>query len=333
MKILITGIYGFAAGYLAEHLFERHPSAEIFGIGRKSERSEFSHPVFSTPRARAMRLAVLDLTDQEKVFSCFREISPDSIFHLAAQSTVVGSWNDPRSALQNNILSSVNVLEAVRRIQKGDYNPRVLLVGSSEQYGYVSPDELPLHETCEMRPSSPYAVSKLTQDFLGLQYSLSYKLCVLRVRPFNHSGAGRDRAFVDSGFAYQIARIEESLQEPEISVGNLEAIRDFSDVRDIVRAYADIVEKGVPGEVYNACSGEKIAIKDILQNLLSLSTKRGIRVIQDPSRMRPSDNPILYGSHEKITQATGWKPKYSFLHDTIPEVVNFWRKEISRKKI
>lgn len=318
MRVLITGAGGFAGKHLIDFIRNHFPKEEIFAINRNAE---------SEPGAK-VKVFRCDLTQKYATSALFQDIMPERVFHLAAQSVVTSSWQDPSATLMNNIVSSINVLEALRNLKTPLYNPSILLVGSSEQYGYVTPDELPLRETNLMRPASPYAVSKVTQDFLGWQYFLSYGLTVFRARAFNHSGAGRDKVFVDSSFANQIAQIEKGNMDPKISVGNLEAVRDFSDVRDVVRAYWIVTEKGKPGEAYNVCSGKGIKIRQILDWLLEYSRVKNIQVVSDPSRLRPSDNPILYGSYEKLHSATGWFPKFSFLDDTLKGVLEYWRKHV-----
>ncbi len=322
MTIIITGITGFVGPYLTAHIREQNPSARIVGVGKASHFS-FSGGVYER----------CDLVDKAAVFRLVKQYRPDMIFHLAAQSSVYASWEDAEGTLMNNIRSAVHILEAVREYMSQEYRPRVLFVGSSEQYGSISEENLPLRENDLMRPASPYAVSKVAQDHLGLQYFLSYGVPVVRVRAFNHSGPGRSQEYVDSNFARQIALIEHGKQDPVIEVGNTGAVRDFSDVRDIVRAYWFALQKGIPGEVYNVCSGNQYVIQEILEELLSLSRISHIRVYQDPARMRPSDNPILYGTADKLRRETGWKPHYSYMHDTLPSLLSYWREKVSMDDI
>jgi GDP-4-dehydro-6-deoxy-D-mannose reductase len=200
---------------------------------------------------------------------------------------------------------------------------RIQIAGSSEEYGMVYENEIPIKETNPLRPLSPYAVSKVAHDLLGYQYYKSYKLYIVRTRGFNHSGPRRGEVFVESNFPKQIAEIEKGLKEPVIHVGNLEAKRDFTDVRDMVRGYWLSLEKCDPGEVYNICSGRAFKIKEVLDILLSLS-KVKVEVKQDPTRMRPSDVPILLGDHTKFSEKTGWQPTIPF-EKTLEDILNYWR--------
>jgi len=270
-----------------------------------------------------LRLRHADLRDPEGVHALVGEVQPDCIFHLAAQSFVPTSFADPWDTLQTNVRAQLNLLEAVRRSGR---DVRVLVVGSTEEYGAPKPDELPLTEESALRPSNPYAVSKVAQDFMGLQYHLAYGLPVVRVRPFNHTGPGQAPRFVVPAFASQIARIEAGLQEPVMKVGNLDAARDFTDVRDIVRAYHLAVEQGEPGDVYNLASGQPQSVRGLLEMLLSYS-QVDIRVERDPDRYRPVDVPVVYGSAEKFHRRTGWEPQIPF-EQTLRDVLAYWREQI-----
>ena len=235
------------------------------------------------------------------------------------------SWLAPAETLETNILGQCNLLEAVRKVGKG-YNPVILIAGSSEEYGLVKSSEVPIKETNPLRPMSPYAISKIAQDFMGYQYYKSYGMKIIRARAFNHSGARRGEVFVDSNFAKQIAEIEAGLNKPIIKVGNLNAIRDFTDVRDIVRAYWLASEKCEYGEVYNICSNKGIKVSDVLRMLLKLSGLKKVRIVKDPTRQRPSDVPILIGDCKKFRKATGWKPEINY-RDTLLSMLSFWRKK------
>jgi GDP-4-dehydro-6-deoxy-D-mannose reductase len=251
------------------------------------------------------------------------EFEPDVIFHLAAQSFVPSSFADPWDTLENNIRSQLNILEAVRWLGRA---ARVLVIGSNEEYGSPRPEELPLTEESPLRPSSPYAVSKVAQDFLGLQYHLAYGVDVVRLRPFNHTGPGQSPRFVVPAFASQVARIEAGLQEPVMRVGNLDVARDFTDVRDIVRAYYLAATRAEPGEVYNLASGRPQSVRGLLETLLSLSTAE-IRVEVDPDRYRPADTPVAYGSAERFHRQTGWEPEIPF-EQTLRDVLEYWREQV-----
>jgi GDP-4-dehydro-6-deoxy-D-mannose reductase len=247
------------------------------------------------------------------------------VFHLAAQPFVPQSWADPWDTFETNLRSQLNLFEALLR--RGA-PARMLVVGSNEEYGLVSPDSLPLRENSPLRPDSPYGVSKVTQDYLGLQYFLSHQLPVVRVRPFNHIGPRQSEKFVAPAFARQIASIEAGLAPPVIKVGNLTAQRDFTDVRDMMRGYRLAIEKGEPGEVYNIGSGTPRSVQQLLDILLGLSAVP-IRVEQDPDRMRPSDNPIAYCDASKFATCTGWQPIIPFAQ-TLRDVLDDWRQRVRR---
>jgi len=282
----------------------------------------YPHPVDAQPQEPRLRLRHADLRDPEGVQVLVGEVQPDCIFHLAAQSFVPASFADPWDTLQNNIRAQLNLLEAVRRSGR---DVRVLVIGSNEEYGAPRPEELPQTEESPLRPNNPYAVSKVAQDFLGLQYYLAYGLSVVRVRPFNHTGPGQAPRFVVPAFASQIARIEAGLQAPVMQVGNLEAARDFTDVRDIVRAYHLAVSQGEPGEVYNLASGRPQSVRGLLEMLLSYSRTQ-IRVERDPSRYRPVDVPVVYGSAAKFHRRTGWEPQIP-LEQTLRDILAYWREQ------
>lgn len=275
------------------------------------------------PGAGRLRLVWADLREPHAVRVLLDEVRPDSIFHLAAQAAVPASYEDPWETLETNVRSQLNVLEAVRRAVRA---VTVLVVGSSEEYGAPAPDELPQTEASLLRPGTPYAVSKVAQDLMGLQYHLSYGMSVVRVRPFNHTGPGQSDRFVVPAFAAQIARIEAGHQEPVLRVGNLEALRDFSDVRDIVRAYHLALTQGEPGEVYNLASGRPRAIRELLDVLLRYSSA-AIRVEPDPARTRPLDVLVAYGSAEKFRQRTGWEPRIP-LDQTLQDTLDYWRAQV-----
>ncbi len=205
-------------------------------------------------------------------------------------------------------------------------SPRILVIGSGEEYGRAPAEEMPFTETHPLHPENPYSVSKVTQDVMGYQYFISYELPVMRVRPFNHVGPGQSERFVVAAFASQIARIEAGLQEPVMRVGNLTPARDFTDVRDVVRAYEGLLLHGNPGEVYNVASGTPRTIRSILDGPLAL-TEAEIRVEIDPQRYRPADVPVIYGSYAKLEAATGWRPEIPF-EQTLLDVLNEWRAKV-----
>ena len=316
MRALITGVGGFAGSHLSDYLFDK---TDWQVLGCVLPGWDCSH------LDRRVTCLELDLRDREAVRAMLEQVTPDVIFHLAAQAFVPVSWQDPWDTLENNIRAEANILDGLVKLGA---KPGVMVVGSNEEYGLVRPDELPLREDSPLRPNSPYAVSKVAQDFLGLSYFLSHGLPVVRVRPFNHIGPRQAEGFVAPAFAKQIALIEAGQQEPVIRVGNLDVQRDFSDVRDVVRAYHLAVTRGQPGQVYNIGSGQPRAVKALLETLLSLSAMP-IRVEIDPARMRPSDTPVAYCDASKLRAATGWEPRVPF-EQTLRDVLDDWRVRINK---
>ncbi len=316
MKVLITGITGFGGSHLAEYALAQ--GAEVYGTVRwRSDRTNIAH------LRDSITLLDCDLTDASATLQAVLEARPDRIFHLAAQTFVPTSWRAPAGTLTTNVIAALNIFEAVRA---WGANPPILNVSSSEVYGLVQPDEVPLTEEQPLRPLSPYAVSKAVQDLLGYQYHRSYGLRIVRTRTFNHSGPRQHEVFVVPAFARQIAEAEAGRREPVILVGNLESRRDFTDVRDVVRAYWLALEHGVPGEAYNVCAGQAHTIQEVLDTLLSLATVP-ITVQQDPRRMRPSDVPLVLGDFHKLQAATGWQPEIP-LHQMLRDVLDYWRARV-----
>ena len=313
-KVLITGVTGFAGSHLVEYLHSRG-DCEIHGIYRWRSRTENIEHLMDV-----IKMHECDLRDATNTYETIERIRPDWIFHLAAQSFVPTSWVAPSESLTTNVMAQVNIFEAVRRL---GLKTRIQLACSSEEYGMVYPDETPIKETNPLRPLSPYAVSKVAQDMLGYQYWMSWKVDSVRTRGFNHEGPRRGPVFVASDFAKQIADIEKGKKAPVLHVGNLEAKRDFTDVRDMVRAYVLALEKCEPGEVYNIASGSAWTIQAVLDHLLGL-TKMKIEVKQDPARLRPSDVPILLGDNSKFVKATGWQPTIKF-EQTLADMLEYWR--------
>jgi GDP-4-dehydro-6-deoxy-D-mannose reductase len=317
MRLLITGITGFVGSHFAEFALAR--GIEVYGSCRwRSKTENIDHL-----RDR-IHLIESDLRDLSSVQNLLELSSPDFIVHLAAQSYVAVSWHTPAETLHTNAISQVNLLEAIRTRRQTP--PRFLVIGSSEEYGLVHEDELPISETNPLRPLSPYAVSKVTQDLMGYQYFKSYGMPIVRTRAFNHEGPRRGDVFVTSNFARQIAEMEAGRREPVLLVGNLRARRDYTDVRDIVRGYWRLLEDGEPGEVYNLCSGRAWAIQDILDFLLAQTTVRPL-VKEDPTRLRPSDVPVLIGNASKIGKAVGWEPQIPF-EQTLGDLLQFWRDRV-----
>jgi GDP-4-dehydro-6-deoxy-D-mannose reductase len=315
-KVLITGVTGFAGSHLAELLLKE--GIEVHGVQRwRSKNDNIEHI------KDKIQFHEADLLDAHSLYKVVDEVRPKYIFHLAAQSYVQSSWASPANTLEVNITGSVHLFEAVR---KTDLNIVIQIACSSEEYGKVLSNELPIKETNPLRPLSPYAVSKLAMDYLGYQYYESYGVKVIRTRGFNHTGPRRGDVFAESTFAKQIAEIEKGKREPVVFVGNLNAVRDYTDVRDMVRAYYLAVQKCQPGEVYNIASGSGWKIKDVLELLLSYS-KIKIKVKEDKERMRPSDVEVLIGDSMKFRKATGWTAEIPF-KKTMHDLLNYWREKV-----
>ncbi|HLA75970.1 MAG TPA: GDP-mannose 4,6-dehydratase [Vicinamibacteria bacterium] len=320
MRVLVTGIAGFVGGHLADFLRTQRPEVQVFGLLRPHG-SPLELPARVFP-------VEADLEDSAAVEAAFDVVHPDRIIHLAAQSSVHRSWEDPAGTLRTNVLGLLNMLEAVRRRALA---PRILVIGSAEEYGLVEPKEIPLAETAPLRPNSPYAVSKVSQSYLALQYALSHQMAIIRTRTFHHTGPGRGEIFAESSFARQIAEIELGRRPPLIEVGNLEAIRDFSDVRDVVRAYWALLDRGEPGEVYNVCSGRSLRIRDLLDRLIALA-EVDVEIRVDGSRLRPADIPALVGDPRKLQQATGYAQKIE-LAETLADLLRYWRERLGAGRL
>jgi GDP-4-dehydro-6-deoxy-D-mannose reductase len=317
MRVLITGFTGFVGSHLADYLVARG-DAEVVGVHRWRSRLENVEHL-----GDRVRRVECDVRDAAAVRRVLRDVRPDRIFHLAAQSYVPTSWLTPAETLGGNVLGQVNLFEAIRDL---DLTPQVHIAGSSEEYGLVLPHEVPIREESPLRPLSPYAVSKVAQDLLAYQYWKSYRLHVVRTRGFNHTGPRRGEVFVSSNFARQVAEIEKGHREPVVRVGNLDSIRDFTDVRDMVRAYWLALERGEAGEVYNICSGRGYSARQVLDILLDLANVK-VEVREDPVRMRPSDVPLLVGDGSKFRSVTGWKPTIPF-EVTLKDLLEHWRKRV-----
>ncbi len=313
-RVLITGATGFVGKYLIDHLVEIGNS-EIFGTSYvDSDLSQFS-------KQKNVKIKKVDLTSFDQTKNLIDDIKPDQIYHLAALTSPADSFTDGTRVILSNIGIQMNLLNAVRgsKLDK----TRVLIVSSGEVYGMVDQSDLPINEETKMRPANPYAVSKIAQDYLALQYHLSYKMNIVRIRPFNHTGPGQTDTFVVPAFARQIAEIEKGQKDPVIKVGSLDAKRDFSDVRDVVRGYVLLMEKGESGEVYNLGSGKSLKIQSILDTLLSFSDIK-IIVEKDPARMRPIEVPEIYSNFSKVAKATGWKPEIG-IEKTLKDTLDYWR--------
>ena len=315
MQALITGISGFVGSHLAEYLLD-HTDWQVAGTvyGRLDNIAHLRERLALYPA---------ELSRLEVVRFIVEETRPDYIFHLAAQPIPSLSRHDPWFTLENNIRAQLNVLEVVAQMGLAC---RVLVVGSSEEYGAISPDDLPIDEDTPLRPTSPYAVSKVTQDLLGLQYWLSQRVEAVRVRPFNHIGPRQRQGFVAPDFASQIAEIEAGLRPPLMAVGTLDVARDFSDVRDIVRGYYLALTQGQPGAVYNLGAGQAHSVRELLDVLVAASTAN-IEVVQDPERARPVDVPCVVADCTRMADHTGWQTLIPF-QQSLHDVLDYWREQV-----
>lgn len=314
-NILITGAGGFVGSHLIE-LLEKQGGAKVFA----SVYGEDSWVKENLPEAQIIKS---DLTKYEDAEATVLRSNPEVVFHLAALSVVHDSIEKAQSVLVGNTLIQLNLLEAVRRHAP---KARIVAVCSANEYGLVEKNGSAIDENTPLKPLNPYAVSKITQEYIALQYHLSHKMDVVILRPFNHTGERQIDSFVVPAFAKQIAEIEKGLKEPVIEVGNLDAVRDFTDVKDMVRAYVLASEKCESGEVYNIGSGQGAIMSEILHSLLRLS-KVKIKVMTDPKRMRPSDVPTLVADATKFRKTTGWEPQIP-LEVTLNRILEFWRKEV-----
>lgn len=327
MKVLITGITGFVGSHLAEYILKNHFEVEIVGLERwRSDKSNIEHILNS------LTLEYGDLTDAHSLNRILAKHKPEIIFHLAAQSYVDASFLYPIATYEANIIGTGNLLEAIKALKQSsgyDYDPVVHICSSSEVYGQVRENEVPITEENPFRPASPYAVSKVAEDMLALQYFLSWKIKTIRTRMFTHTGPRRGEVFVESTFAKQIAAIEAGKQAPVLKVGNLASVRTFMDVRDAVRAYWLLVHKCQPGEVYNIGGNITMTVGGMLEKLLALSSRKDIRIEFDTARFRPSDVTLQIPSTEKFKKETGWEPEISF-DQTLRDILEYWRKYYAR---
>jgi GDP-4-dehydro-6-deoxy-D-mannose reductase len=316
VRVLITGAGGFVGRTLVAHLREAMPQADLHGT---------QHPDHNEPAIDGVAVSRLDLCDPTAVRQLIEEVRPDHIYHLAGQAFVPRSFEDPWDTFANNVRPQLNLTLAC--IQSG-LAPRVLIAGSAEIYGAVT--AVPIDETAPLVPNSPYSVSKAAQDMLAYQYFVSHGIPAVRARSFNHFGPGQSDRFVAPAFAMQVARIEAGLQPPVVSVGDLSAKRDFTDVRDVVHAYRLLVERGTAGEAYNVASGTAHSAGELLDVLLSLTDAK-IDVQVDPARFRPSAIPVLQGDATRIHQATGWEPRIPF-ETTLRDLLDDCRRRVANER-
>lgn len=314
-KALIIGAGGFVGGYLAECLqdeFDMEVHATKLPATQTQEDLSFL----------GERVYELDILNKNDIVELLYAVRPDYIFHLAAQSSVSVAWKNPTLTIDVNIKGSVNVMDAVRELY---YKPRVLLVGSGEEYGHILEGETPISEDTKLRPGNIYAATKVCQNMIGSIYSKAYDMELMLIRAFNHVGPKQSPIFVMSDFCKQVADIEKGKKEPVMYVGNLAAKRDFTDVRDVVRAYGLLALKGRAGETYNVGSGNAIEIRKMLDMIIGMSTKN-IEVRVDPNKIRPVDVPVIEADISKIKSETGWEPRIP-LEQTIKEILDYWREE------
>lgn len=316
-KALITGVSGFAGSYLAQYLLKTG-DFEVYG----TYLSEGNIKNVESIRDK-IDLTHLDLLNQSEVQKAISDISPDYIFHLAAIASAKDSFSNPSRVFFNNVDSEFNLLEAVRIAKLSEI--KILIVSSAEVYGLVSEENLPIDERTPFQPTNSYAVSKLSQDFLGLQYFLTYGLNIVRVRPFNHIGPRQSTAFAVASLARKIAEAEKN-NSSFIKVGNLNSRRDFTDVRDMVRAYLLALDLGKPGEVYNIGSDKSYLISEIVDKLIKISGKN-FNLETDKSLFRPLDNPETVSDSSKFRKLTGWKPEID-IDTTLQNILDYWREEV-----
>lgn len=298
MHVLITGMAGFAGRHLADHLL-LHTAATVVGVTRTRRLPE------SEPR---MTWRQADMVDGVAIAEVIASEQPDAIVHLAAQASVAAAWSDPWQTYEQNVHGQQNIFDAVLQLRQ---RPRMLIISSTEVYGALAPHDLPAREAHPLQPNNPYAVSKAVQDLMARQYVMSHGVDVVVARPFNHIGPRQRMTFVVPSLVQRLAEMEAGLIAHEMYLGNMEAQRDFTDVRDIVAAYAALLEHGRAGEVYNVCSGTPRSIQSVLDLLVGMSSVKP-KQISDPARFRQIDTPVMYGDASRLFEATGWKPQIPF---------------------
>jgi GDP-4-dehydro-6-deoxy-D-mannose reductase len=319
MKSLVTGAGGFAGSHLVEYLL--HQNQEVIALVAPQSDESNLNSVLS--RVQVERT---DVRDSNRVMQVLMDVQPQRIYHLAALSSPSQSLGDPKAAFEVNFFGTFNLLNACRQIQ---LDCRFLYVSSAEVYGTTAQNPMPLREDCPFRPGNPYAASKAAGEMLAYQFHKSYGLPVVRARPFNHTGPRQSDAYVCSSLARQMAEIDAGIRSPQVTTGNLKVQRDFSDVRDIVRGYHLLLEKGRDGDVYQLCSGRPIWLESIMEMLRSQSS-RTVTVTVDESRRRQGEAPEIWGDYSKANSDTGWAPKYD-LKTTLLDLKRHWDKIISLK--
>ncbi len=313
MKVFITGIAGFAGRHLTGYLLDR--GDEVTGL-----EPEGCEDVDAMTKKHGIKIHIGDIRDEKTLSDALKQFRPDIVFHLAAQSSVRLSFENPQDTFSINVMGTLNLLETVARL---NLPTKTLVITSSEIYGPLTPKECPVTETHPLRPVNPYAVTKAAVDLMAYQYFKSYSLQVYIARAFSHSGPWQKTVGVLSDWAFQIAKIDLGISPPTIKVGNINVNRDYTDVRDVIQAYVAIVEKGKPGEPYNVCSGIGYELGELLEKYRRFTRKK-INIEVDQSRMRPVDIPMLVGSNEKIMQDTGWSPAIP-IDTTLKNIFDYWR--------
>lgn len=310
MRALITGMSGFVGQYLQTEL--KSQGYIVAGTCLPNDIHSNNDTYYC-----------MNVLNQDEIENVLKDFQPDEIYHLAGQSSVALSWDKPQLTLDINVNGTINLLNAVREIVP---KCKILVVGSSDEYGVVKSEDCPVNESHTLNPASPYGISKMTQEKMAQIFAKAYNLNIVMVRSFNHVGAGQARGFVVSDFAARIAALEKSTEETTIKVGNLHSYRDFTAVEDVVKAYVLLMQKGKSGEVYNVGSGKAVEVQEILNILLSYSTKK-INVVIDETLYRPIDVPIVKCDNSKLIAATGWQAKKE-LKDTLMDVLNYWRNKV-----
>jgi GDP-4-dehydro-6-deoxy-D-mannose reductase len=314
MRVLITGVTGFVGPYLAAEL-AAEPGVELFGMALDTGGMEAGGAL---PSGTTILLG--DITDDDSIRDVLEEARPEVVFHLAGASSGAAAWHRPVACYEVNAVGTLRLLEGTRRLGLA---ATTIIASSGEVYGSADDEAHPLTEESPLRPLSPYAASKASQDLVAAQYPRAYGMRVIRLRLFNHTGPRHPEQFVASSFARQISRIERGLQAPVIEVGNLDARRDFVDVRDVARAYRLAARREVSGDVFNVCSGHAVSVRHILELLVALA-RCEVAVHPDPERMRPADIPLLLGDPRHFHEATGWAPEIP-IERTLADLLDWWR--------
>ena len=317
MRVLVTGATGFVGIHLSRLLLSRRH--RVWGTFLRNDSSELPS---------ALQLVQCDVRNFNSIEEVVQQIQPQQVYHLAALSSVRDSFDDAKSVYEANFGGTLNLLQAIRMSQP---SARVLLVGSAHAYGKVKRTQVPISEQQPLAPNSPYGVSKAAADMLGNQFFQNYSIYVVRARPFNHTGPGQSTHFVCSDFAKQFAAIDLGLAPPDVRVGNIRASRDFSDVRDVVRAYELLLRKGKPGEVYNVGSGRAVPLKRMLAILQSFTSQK-VQVNVEQQRVRSDESDVIYGNIRKLKESTGWKAQFN-LSMTLRDLFLYWKDILGSKRL